>query len=137
MRSKATCHPEKPNHTNGQCLNCYSKEWYRTKTDKKQRYNRMHEKRLNKIGWSLDSVEKAKKAQNNCCAICKKSMERSLQADHEHTEPPKPRELLCYACNLALGLFRDDPSLLREAAAYVEKHKNSEPKDSKNGGQPR
>ena len=47
---------------------------------------------------------------------------RQLAADHCH-ESGVPRALLCMDCNRALGMFRDDPTLLRAAAAELERWK--------------
>ena len=44
-----------------------------------------------------------------------------MDADHEHTIPPKPRGLLCGLCNKGLGQFKDDPILLENAAIYLRK----------------
>ena len=52
------------------------------------------------------------------CEICGRQCE-SLDFDHDHATGLF-RGWLCRACNLALGQFRDDPELLRKAAAYVE-----------------
>lgn len=51
------------------------------------------------------------------CAICGA---RSEVLDHDH-QTGRTRSGLCHACNRALGGFRDDPALLRAAAAYIEK----------------
>ena len=68
--------------------------------------------------------------QKSHCAICNKPLNLDVKhngakahADHEHTDPPKPRKILCGNCNIGLGNFQDNPELLRKAAAYVEKHK--------------
>lgn len=45
---------------------------------------------------------------------------KSLQIDHDH-ETGAFRGLLCSSCNKGLGLYRDDPALLRAAADYIEK----------------
>jgi hypothetical protein len=44
-----------------------------------------------------------------------------LHIDHNHLTG-KTRALLCDKCNVGLGSFRDNPDLLRKAAAYLEFH---------------
>lgn len=104
-RKYATCHPDRKCESLDLCSPCYL-----------QRF------RLRRHGWSLDRVEAYKILQKNLCAICGDFMENP-QADHEHVEPPNPRELLCGLCNKALGLFRDSPDIIRRAAQYIEKHR--------------
>jgi hypothetical protein len=57
-------------------------------------------------------------AQHGVCAICKEREANSVDHSHEHG---RIRALLCRACNAGLGFFRDDPELLRAAAAYLAK----------------
>ena len=74
--------------------------------------------------------------QNHCCAICKKpnANNKKLHVDHKHTKGekklPSPdrqnliranvRGLVCWQCNRAIAMFRDDPSVLRNAADYLD-----------------
>lgn len=51
------------------------------------------------------------------CAICKEHTE-TFHVDHCH-ETGKVRGLLCRACNIGLGHFRDNIVLLRQAAEYL------------------
>ena len=53
------------------------------------------------------------------CAICEST--ENIVVDHCH-ETDRVRDALCQACNSGLGLFWDSPELLRQAAAYLEKH---------------
>lgn len=55
------------------------------------------------------------------CAICATPVtrERGLQVDHCH-KSGDVRGLLCAACNLGLGQFRDDPKLLQAAIEYLK-----------------
>ena len=59
--------------------------------------------------------------QDGCCAICGTYCGDALRVDHNH-ETDALRQLLCDACNVALGGFKDDPALLRAAADYLERH---------------
>lgn len=82
--------------------------------------------------YGIDDSELAemKKQQNNRCYLCdsegfligKKNHTEKLAVDHDHATG-KVRKLLCHNCNRALGLFKDNPELMRKAAAYVENHR--------------
>ena len=60
------------------------------------------------------------------CDICKQperatrnGVVKLLATDHDHTTGAW-RGVLCQRCNNAIGLFRDNPQLLRLAADYLE-----------------
>jgi hypothetical protein len=62
--------------------------------------------------------------QNGRCLICQRHDaelpgSQRLVVDH-NWETGEIRGLLCNDHNVALGLFRDDPDMLRRAAAYLE-----------------
>lgn len=54
------------------------------------------------------------------CAICGRQ-DMDLHIDHCHVSG-QVRALLCAPCNTGLGLFRENPDVLRAAARYVEEH---------------
>jgi hypothetical protein len=56
-------------------------------------------------------------AQSGRCLICANPM-TSPHVDHCH-KTGEVRGLLCQTCNIGIGMFKDDPALLRAAAAYV------------------
>jgi len=54
------------------------------------------------------------------CAICHIVLTRkTMAADHCH-ETGKLRGVLCMVCNSGLGMFQDNPTLLRQAVIYLE-----------------
>lgn len=55
------------------------------------------------------------------CQICNQTDRRELNVDHCHSTG-KVRGLLCDNCNKALGLFRDNPELLGQAANYLRRY---------------
>lgn len=81
---------------------------------------------------SEDTYNYLMRKQKGVCVICRKPetilhrkdnvehrFVRRLATDHCH-KTGKVRGLLCGACNRGIGLFRDNPKLLRIAAKYLE-----------------
>lgn len=59
--------------------------------------------------------------QKGCCAICnthQSKIKMRLCVDHCH-KTTKVRKLLCPNCNRGLGMFQDNPKLLKKAAEYL------------------
>ncbi len=86
-------------------------------------------------GISFDEYNKVLEIQKGVCWICNSPPgKKSLSVDHEHQKGEKEirkkngvvlirkkiRGLLCWFCNSALGKMKDNPSLLRRAAEYLE-----------------
>lgn len=72
---------------------------------------------------TAEQYEQMLKRQRERCAICgrpQSAFEQNLDVDHNHVTK-EVRGLLCKDCNMVLGLVRDDPSVLRLAASYLEK----------------
>lgn len=59
--------------------------------------------------------------QNNSCAICRKHVTdpSHFHVDHCHASG-RVRGLLCGRCNQGIGLFREDPEIMQNAARYVQ-----------------
>lgn len=71
---------------------------------------------------SLGEYTKVYLYQNLRCAICKKPVPTGkprLAVDHCHTTGLL-RGLLCWKCNRAIGVFRDNVELLIAAATYLQ-----------------
>jgi hypothetical protein len=61
--------------------------------------------------------------QKGCCAICNRhqtEFKKRLAIDHNHITNTI-RGLLCSSCNTALGLLKDDVSILQTAINYLNK----------------
>jgi hypothetical protein len=116
----------------------YWRRWQRTHREARRaavsRWRKKHpdyefEQRLKRdYGITLGDYWRLFVDQKGVCAICKKPERRTdprtktcsrLAVDHDHTRN-KVRGLLCYRCNTAIGLFREDPILLQKAKCYLE-----------------
>jgi hypothetical protein len=74
-----------------------------------------------KYGVSPDDYEKMLVDQNYKCALCGgygSGVEERFVVDHCHTTG-KVRGLLCWPCNIGIGMFRDSPELLKQVIDYL------------------
>lgn len=71
-------------------------------------------------GISIDEYDNMVKQQGGVCALCGRAdpYGRNLAVDHDH-DTGKIRGLLCTHCNFALGLVRDDVSVLQKMVEYL------------------
>ena len=75
-------------------------------------------------GITETDYQKMLEEQNGVCAICginatiRKGAHIRLSVDHCH-DTGKVRGLLCNRCNHAIGVFKDDPTLLKKAMEYL------------------
>lgn len=144
MKKCAKCKEEKPTSAFGpnkkstdrlnyycrKCMNVYIADWGRRnrpkRNDVKRRWlsvntedkrKRAKDLRLQRMyGLTLVEFDKKFDSQSGGCAICGEVSR--LDVDHCHTTGAV-RGLLCRACNMALGAFRDDSGLLESALAYL------------------
>lgn len=75
-----------------------------------------HRKR--KYGVTDEQVDSLMSAQGGACAICEVNPAEHL--DHDHATGAVGG-ILCAPCNKGLGHFRDNSTLLRKAADYVDR----------------
>ena len=72
-------------------------------------------------GMSLEGYNKLLVEQDFKCKICKRHRDEistMLQVDHDHSTG-KVRGLLCNLCNMGLGCWQDDASIMKEAINYL------------------
>lgn len=130
-------HTSKALFKNGNCFTCYQNNWVANNKDKVAKNTRAMKERSRprvnglrlirkyeiKFGLSREDAEKLFLSRGNFCAICCGDNDgKALHLDHCH-KTNVVRDFLCQKCNNALGLFKDDPGLLRVAADYLEQHR--------------
>ncbi len=112
------------------CLNCKEQErgpdgfcaaCSKVKTEKRalRQQQKTRKKIVRRYGLSLDEYDAMLTCQQGRCAICHaQPSDIHLAVDHDHSSG-RVRGLLCSDCNLGIGLFRDQASLLVAAAEYL------------------
>ena len=77
-----------------------------------------------RYGLTVEQWEAMSEQQGGGCAICglntKGTKKPGLRVDHDHATGAV-RGLLCHACNMLLGMAKDDPHILEQAARYLRK----------------
>lgn len=102
--------------------NAYMKAWHAANPDKWRATNL-----LTHYGLTPSDYHALLVAQHGLCAICRATsvgQRRNgralpLHVDHCHTTG-RVRGLLCQACNRGIGFFKEQPSRIRAALAYLE-----------------
>ena len=95
----------------------YTLRWNKNNPDKLKRIRRASKlKRL--FGITQAYYDELLQYQKGKCKVCGKKMHKPV-VDHSHTSG-KVRSLLCSNCNVGIGMFQEDTSILREAIAYLE-----------------
>lgn len=127
------CHVKKPlsdfHAGTSQCKACkseYWKEWRKANPDLAKAKD--IKGNAARMGVSIDERKRMYDEQDGKCAIChtpgllygQGNQKDTLPLDHNHVTG-EIRGLLCIKCNRGLGLFMDNPELLREAARYLER----------------
>jgi hypothetical protein len=88
------------------CKNCFIKRQLATRLSK--RYNT-----------NLKEVKKLLKIQQSKCLICNCCIKKKYSIDHNH-KTHIVRGLLCNNCNAGLGMFKDNPKILKSAILYLK-----------------
>lgn len=111
------------------CKPCHSslaRKWNQENLERRREIDRARYRRrhlADKYGITEHEYDDLLARQGGGCAICKAEVAqadgRRLAVDHCH-ETGQVRGLLCGNCNRAIGLFGDDPAVLRSAAKYLE-----------------
>lgn len=128
----ASCHPGKKLVAKGLCSVCY-------KLKNGYVYDKAH-----KRNWHLKSTygidqqifDWVLAAQKNKCNVCEKELKLGGKrtkdhavVDHDHITH-KVRGIICHACNVAIGMFNDNPSVMVKAANYVMGYDLAEIRDT-------
>jgi hypothetical protein len=101
--------------SDGRCVRCL-RQWRR---ENEPRYYKKYGSSLfRKLGLTVADYYVLCEGQDWRCLICGEIPVNLLHVDHCH-ETNKIRGLLCGACNVGLGHFRDSPERLKNAIAYL------------------
>lgn len=136
----AECHQCRvATNTKKLCITCVTRRRTGTRSTCQQCYEVSNPQRNSRFGLKPGQYEAMLEAQNGLCTIChcpekqlnpETSEPLALSIDHDRTCCPGSRscgkcirELVCRNCNAGIGLLGDDPTLLRAAADYIERHR--------------
>jgi hypothetical protein len=105
----------------------YEKHGEKRRTDAKRLYHedaayrerQLDRHRQRKYGLSRADFEALVSQQSGCCAACHSPFTQTPHVDHDHGTGAI-RALLCYGCNIAVGVCNENPEQLRAAADYIE-----------------
>lgn len=120
----------------------YKKEYYKNNKHQWNNYRKVNKEKINRYnidryetagrnieykkryGINLEEYNTMFDEQKGCCAICKEHQtetNKRLVVDHDHITG-EVRMLLCNKCNVGLGMFKDNPELLEQAAQYIRRY---------------
>lgn len=71
--------------------------------------------------------EQMERIETTHCPVCERP-DQIMHLDHDHSTGAV-RGFLCSRCNVGLGLFCDDPDLIKRALEYLEAHRGRKHED--------
>ena len=106
------------------CLYKHHRDWAENNQHRVAEYRERDpwslSKRCSRRGITPEQLVERYERQEGCCAICKTEVTLIDSAiDHNH-DTGEFRGVLCKQCNRALGMFKDSPVILRNAAEYLD-----------------
>jgi len=106
-----------------QCKACKSLWHSRAISSESRRLHIKNNKRKNYLyrtyKLSREDFSRLLEKQNNKCAICSEELSKKPCIDHNHLTG-EIRAILCNSCNTAIGLFKENSSILKKAIKYLE-----------------
>jgi len=124
FRSRGGSNSHLLHSTCNKCLYEAHRNWVAKNPDRVQEYRNKDSwtlaKRCARRGITPEQLVDRYERQEECCAICKDGIELVGSAiDHNH-DTGEFRGVLCKQCNRALGMFKDNPVILRNAVEYLD-----------------
>ncbi len=117
----------------------HNREYYAKHTEERKEYLREYRRRTRNplaerrlmlrktYGITIEQYLDLLSKQGGVCAICHKPETKTLRGkvihlgvDHNHTTG-KMRGLLCFGCNVAIGLMQENSAIMRNAAEYIDR----------------
>lgn len=100
----------------------YNKVYYQNNKSRIKKKVREHQLK-HRYGIDENTYQQMLTDQNNRCKICDCDLDSKLRKHIDHCHKTgKVRSILCINCNSGIGIFWDDPVMLRRAADYLEAH---------------
>ncbi len=115
-----------PNNRHYTCKECTKARLKVSESQSPERKRELHLRR--KYDLSLEEYDQMVQLQGGTCALCPattpggKHNNDNWFIDHDHVTG-KVRELLCFDCNIVLGIIKDSPEHLGRMITYILKHK--------------
>lgn len=98
------------------CAHARTREWAELNPEAYELRRREHQ--LRRYGITPAEYDRLLEEQAGRCRVCAAEPDGVLDVDHDH-DTGAVRGLLCRRCNRGIGLWKDDPELLRRAADYL------------------
>jgi hypothetical protein len=111
-----------------ECTKTVTRQWAKANPEKtRQNLRNWHDRnRGRRYGLTPEQYAVELEKSGGVCGICRNPPTENhprLAVDHDHVTL-KVRGMLCHACNLGIGVFKDDPERLMAAAEWVRSHRD-------------
>lgn len=118
MKRKSTKEWKKRNPEKVKIISKRSNDKNREKINEKNRKGRYKAQLKYMYGITEEYYKNMVELQEGKCLICGFTSDRRLYVDHNHITG-KIRGLLCMKCNAGLGMFQDNPVIIKNAYNYI------------------